>query len=146
MVTNVCVHHQERVPDSPSPVPSLDDGRRSVSHLSSRQSSSVSSSPAHTESSSDRPRTSAWPHKSHFFFCFIPLCLFTKSTLHIQSIQDFSCHQCHVCCNNMYTFTFLFFLCILSYIAETKHTNFAPLSLVPEHLALCSYDNVKLHI
>ncbi|XP_072513128.1 dachshund c isoform X2 [Salminus brasiliensis] len=46
---------KERVPDSPSPAPSLDDGRRSGSHLSSRQSSSVSSSPAHTESSSDRP-------------------------------------------------------------------------------------------
>uniref|UniRef100_A0A8B9JTY2 Dachshund c n=1 Tax=Astyanax mexicanus TaxID=7994 RepID=A0A8B9JTY2_ASTMX len=46
---------QERVPDSPSPAPSLDDCRRSGSHLSSRQSSSVSSSPAHTESSSDRP-------------------------------------------------------------------------------------------
>lgn len=68
MGTNVCVHDQERVPDSPSPVPSLDDGRRSVSHLSSRQSSSVSSSPAHTESSSDRPRTSSPPHKSHVFF------------------------------------------------------------------------------
>ncbi|XP_043104433.1 dachshund c isoform X1 [Puntigrus tetrazona] len=52
MVTSVI---KERVPDSPSPVPSLDDGRRSGSHLSSRQSSSVSSSPAHTESSSDRP-------------------------------------------------------------------------------------------
>ncbi|XP_035390847.1 dachshund c isoform X1 [Electrophorus electricus] len=46
---------KERVPDSPSPAPSLDDGRRSVGRLSSRQSSSASSSPAHTESSSDRP-------------------------------------------------------------------------------------------
>lgn len=54
---NVCFL-QERVPDSPSPAPSLDDGRRSGSHLSSRPSSSVSSSPAHTESSSDRPRMS----------------------------------------------------------------------------------------
>ncbi|KAI4871466.1 hypothetical protein NFI96_015954, partial [Prochilodus magdalenae] len=52
MVTSVI---KERVPDSPSPSPSLDDGRRSGSHMSSRQSSSVSSSPAHTESSSDRP-------------------------------------------------------------------------------------------
>ncbi|XP_016095369.1 dachshund homolog 1-like isoform X1 [Sinocyclocheilus grahami] len=52
MVTSVI---KERVPDSPSPVPSLDGGRRSGSHLSSRQNSSVSSSPAHTESSSDRP-------------------------------------------------------------------------------------------
>ncbi|XP_060716706.1 dachshund c isoform X2 [Tachysurus vachellii] len=46
---------KERVRDSPSPSPSLEDGRRSGSHVSSRQSSSVSSSPAHTESSSDRP-------------------------------------------------------------------------------------------
>ncbi|KAK1802991.1 hypothetical protein P4O66_021530 [Electrophorus voltai] len=61
---------KERVPDSPSPAPSLDDGRRSVGRLSSRQSSSASSSPAHTESSSDRPRTPtstplyAHPHPS----------------------------------------------------------------------------------
>ncbi|XP_030636140.1 dachshund c [Chanos chanos] len=52
MVTSVI---KERVPDSPSPAPSLDDGRRSGSHVSSRQSSSVSSSPAHTENSTDRP-------------------------------------------------------------------------------------------
>ncbi|XP_049340676.1 dachshund d isoform X3 [Astyanax mexicanus] len=51
MVTSVI---KERVPDSPSPVPSLEDGRRPGSRPSSQRSSSVSSSPAHTESSSDR--------------------------------------------------------------------------------------------
>ncbi|XP_029486301.1 dachshund homolog 1-like isoform X4 [Oncorhynchus nerka] len=51
MVTSVI---KERVPDSPSPTPSLEDGRRPSSHPSSHRSSSVSSSPAHTESSSDR--------------------------------------------------------------------------------------------
>lgn len=49
---------QERVPDSPSPAPSLEDSRRPGSHPSSHRSSSVSSSPAHTESSSDRIRES----------------------------------------------------------------------------------------
>ncbi|XP_040197292.1 dachshund homolog 1 isoform X1 [Rana temporaria] len=47
-------HRIERVPDSPSPAPSLEDGRRPGSHPSSHRSSSVSSSPARTESSSDR--------------------------------------------------------------------------------------------
>ncbi|XP_066437323.1 dachshund homolog 1 isoform X2 [Eleutherodactylus coqui] len=47
---------KERVPDSPSPAPSLEDGRRPGSHPSSHRSSSVSSSPARTESSSDRIR------------------------------------------------------------------------------------------
>ncbi|KAJ8256085.1 hypothetical protein COCON_G00199490 [Conger conger] len=51
MVTSVI---KERVPDSPSPAPSMEDGRRPGSHPSSHRSSSVSSSPAHTESSSDR--------------------------------------------------------------------------------------------
>nr|XP_043873232.1 dachshund d isoform X1 [Solea senegalensis] len=56
MVTSVIklLGFQERVPDSPSPVPSLEDHRRPGSHPSSHRSSSVSSSPAHTESSSDR--------------------------------------------------------------------------------------------
>ncbi|XP_058885335.1 dachshund homolog 1-like isoform X1 [Acipenser ruthenus] len=45
---------KERVPDSPSPAPSLEDGRRPGSHPSSHRSSSVSSSPARTESSLDR--------------------------------------------------------------------------------------------
>ncbi|XP_057709349.1 dachshund d isoform X3 [Corythoichthys intestinalis] len=45
---------QERIQDSPSPAPSLEDHRRPGSHPSSHRSSSVSSSPAHTESSSDR--------------------------------------------------------------------------------------------
>ncbi|XP_056411470.1 dachshund homolog 1 isoform X4 [Hyla sarda] len=49
---------KERVPDSPSPAPSLEDGRRPGSHPSSHRSSSVSSSPARTESSSDRIRMS----------------------------------------------------------------------------------------
>ncbi|XP_027021816.1 dachshund d isoform X2 [Tachysurus fulvidraco] len=51
MVTSVI---KERVPDSPSPALSLEDGRRPGSRPSSQRSSSVSSSPAHTESSSDR--------------------------------------------------------------------------------------------
>ncbi|XP_014019258.1 dachshund d isoform X2 [Salmo salar] len=51
MVTSVI---KERVPDSPSPAPSLEDGRRPGSHPSSHRSSSVSSSPVRTESSSDR--------------------------------------------------------------------------------------------
>ncbi|TKS66903.1 Dachshund -like protein 1 [Collichthys lucidus] len=55
MVTSVI---KERVPDSPSPAPSLEDHRRPGSHPSSHRSSSVSSSPAHTESSSDRIRLS----------------------------------------------------------------------------------------
>ncbi|XP_029458869.1 dachshund homolog 1 isoform X1 [Rhinatrema bivittatum] len=45
---------KERVPDSPSPAPSLEESRRPGSHPSSHRSSSVSSSPARTESSSDR--------------------------------------------------------------------------------------------
>ncbi|XP_055771375.1 dachshund homolog 1-like, partial [Salvelinus fontinalis] len=51
MVTSVI---KERVRDSPSPAPSLEDGRRSGSHLSSRHSSSISSSPVHPEHSADR--------------------------------------------------------------------------------------------
>ncbi|KAG7467107.1 hypothetical protein MATL_G00149750 [Megalops atlanticus] len=51
MVTSVI---KERVPDSPSPAPSMEEGRRPGSHPSSHRSSSVSSSPARTESSSDR--------------------------------------------------------------------------------------------
>ncbi|KAH0502641.1 Dachshund-like protein 1 [Microtus ochrogaster] len=54
---------QERVPDSPSPAPSLEEGRRPGSHPSSHRSSSVSSSPARTESSSDRIR------RSHTWAC-----------------------------------------------------------------------------
>ncbi|XP_039674068.1 dachshund d isoform X2 [Perca fluviatilis] len=58
MVTSVIkLGFQERVPDSPSPAPSLEDHRRPGSHPSSHRSSSVSSSPARTESSSDRIRT-----------------------------------------------------------------------------------------
>ncbi|XP_059896182.1 dachshund d [Gadus macrocephalus] len=56
MVTSVIkmLGFQDRVPDSPSPAPSLEDHRRPGSHPSSHRSSSVSSSPARTESSSDR--------------------------------------------------------------------------------------------
>ncbi|XP_056145199.1 dachshund d isoform X3 [Lampris incognitus] len=54
MVTSVIKALQERIPDSPSPAPSLEDSRRPGSHPSSHRSSSVSSSPARTESSSDR--------------------------------------------------------------------------------------------
>lgn len=71
---------QERVQDSPSPSPSLEDHRRPGSHPSSHRSSSVSSSPAHTESSSDRIRRFP-PHvtqadkccfnvKGEYHFCF----------------------------------------------------------------------------
>ncbi|XP_065818277.1 dachshund d isoform X9 [Labrus bergylta] len=62
MVTSVIklLGLQERVQDSPSPAPSLEDHRRPGSHPSSHRSSSVSSSPAHTESSSDRIRTSPY--------------------------------------------------------------------------------------
>ncbi|XP_076021806.1 dachshund d isoform X3 [Genypterus blacodes] len=60
MVTSVIKGLQERVQDSPSPTPSLEDNRRPGSHPSSHRSSSVSSSPAHTESSSDRIRTSPY--------------------------------------------------------------------------------------
>ncbi|XP_077584625.1 dachshund d isoform X5 [Stigmatopora nigra] len=54
MVTSVIKGLQERMQDSPSPAPSLEDHRRPGSHPSSHRSSSVSSSPARTESSSDR--------------------------------------------------------------------------------------------
>ncbi|XP_061580195.1 LOW QUALITY PROTEIN: dachshund d [Cololabis saira] len=54
MVTSVIKGLQGACPDSPSPAPSLEDHRRPGSHPSSHRSSSVSSSPAHTESSSDR--------------------------------------------------------------------------------------------
>ncbi|MGH0172623.1 UNVERIFIED_CONTAM: hypothetical protein FKN15_066083 [Acipenser sinensis] len=52
--SRITFYQMERVPDSPSPAPSLEDGRRPGSHPSSHRSSSVSSSPARTESSSDR--------------------------------------------------------------------------------------------
>lgn len=58
---------QERVPDSPSPAPSLEDHRRPGSHPSSHRSSSVSSSPAHTESSSDRIRRSPFSSAKRCF-------------------------------------------------------------------------------
>lgn len=136
-MTNVCVDYQERVPDSPSPVPSLDDGRRSGSHLSSRQSSSVSSSPAHTESSSDRPRTSALSHKS-LVFCFIPQCLITKSNFKIWVVIGVMLA--------VITCKLLHFNFCQSPLIWLKPNVLFQQSLVPEHLALCSLNNVKLHI
>lgn len=64
---------QERVPDSPSPAPSLEDHRRPGSHPSSHRSSSVSSSPAHTESSSDRIRASRHTTRSPVY-SFVSSC------------------------------------------------------------------------
>ncbi|XP_048400783.1 dachshund a isoform X3 [Stegostoma tigrinum] len=46
--------HQERVHNSPSPAPSLEDTHRPGSHPSSHQSSSVSSSPSQHDIASDR--------------------------------------------------------------------------------------------
>ncbi|XP_062916703.1 dachshund a isoform X1 [Mobula hypostoma] len=46
--------HQERVHNSPSPEPSLEDNQRPGSHPSSHQSSSVSSSPSQHDIASDR--------------------------------------------------------------------------------------------
>uniref|UniRef100_UPI00398EF83B dachshund a isoform X4 n=1 Tax=Pristiophorus japonicus TaxID=55135 RepID=UPI00398EF83B len=46
--------HQERVHNSPSPAPSLEDSQRPGSHPSSHQSSSVSSSPSQHDIASDR--------------------------------------------------------------------------------------------
>uniref|UniRef100_A0A8C8SP27 Dachshund family transcription factor 2 n=1 Tax=Pelusios castaneus TaxID=367368 RepID=A0A8C8SP27_9SAUR len=45
---------KERIQDSPSPTPSLEDSQRPGSHASSHQSSSVSSSPSQLDNTSDR--------------------------------------------------------------------------------------------
>ncbi|KAM8800290.1 dachshund homolog 2 [Eudromia elegans] len=45
---------KERIQDSPSPAPSLEDGQRPGSHASSHQSSSVSSSPSQLDNTPDR--------------------------------------------------------------------------------------------
>ncbi|XP_071979324.1 dachshund homolog 2 [Engystomops pustulosus] len=45
---------KERIQDSPSPAPSLEDGQRPGSHASSHQSSSVSSSPSQLDNIADR--------------------------------------------------------------------------------------------
>lgn len=45
---------QERIQDSPSPAPSLEDSQRPGSHASSHQSSSVSSSPSQLDNTPDR--------------------------------------------------------------------------------------------
>lgn len=45
---------KERIQDSPSPAPSLEDSQRPGSHASSHQSSSVSSSPSQLDNTPDR--------------------------------------------------------------------------------------------
>ncbi|XP_014028341.1 dachshund homolog 1 isoform X3 [Salmo salar] len=82
MVTSVI---KERVPDSPSPTPSLEDGRRPGSHPSSHRSSSVSSSPAHTESSSDRIRTS--PYSLPMQRVRLANCVFSSATIHQNGLS-----------------------------------------------------------
>ncbi|XP_041699943.1 dachshund homolog 1 isoform X3 [Coregonus clupeaformis] len=82
MVTSVI---KERVPDSPSPAPSLEDGRRPGSHPSSHRSSSVSSSPAHTESSSDRIRTS--PYSLPMQRVRLANCVFSSATIHQNGLS-----------------------------------------------------------
>ncbi|XP_029486278.1 dachshund homolog 1-like isoform X1 [Oncorhynchus nerka] len=82
MVTSVI---KERVPDSPSPTPSLEDGRRPSSHPSSHRSSSVSSSPAHTESSSDRIRTS--PYSLPMQRVRLANCVFSSATIHQNGLS-----------------------------------------------------------
>lgn len=78
---------QERVPDSPSPAPSLEDHRRPGSHPSSHRSSSVSSSPAHTESSSDRIRASPHTADTHFLLHHFVCLWAVVETLPPSSIQ-----------------------------------------------------------
>ncbi|XP_010902577.1 dachshund d isoform X4 [Esox lucius] len=82
MVTSVI---KERVPESPSPAPSLEDGRRPGSHPSSHRSSSVSSSPAHTESSSDRIRTS--PYSLPMQRVRLANCVFSSATIHQNGLS-----------------------------------------------------------
>ncbi|XP_036814396.1 dachshund d isoform X1 [Oncorhynchus mykiss] len=82
MVTSVI---KERVPDSPSPAPSLEDGRRPGSHPSSHRSSSVSSSPARTESSSDRIRTS--PYSLPMQRVRLANCVFSSATIHQNGLS-----------------------------------------------------------
>ncbi|XP_046902218.1 dachshund d isoform X11 [Hypomesus transpacificus] len=88
MVTSVIksvLGFQERMPDSPSPAPSLEDGRRPGSHPSSHRSSSVSSSPARTESSSDRIRTS--PYYLPMQRIRLANCAFSSSTMHQNGLS-----------------------------------------------------------
>ncbi|XP_062313518.1 dachshund d isoform X12 [Osmerus eperlanus] len=85
MVTSVIKGFQERMPDSPSPAPSLEDGRRPGSHPSSHRSSSVSSSPARTESSSDRIRTS--PYYLPMQRIRLANCAFSSSTMHQNGLS-----------------------------------------------------------
>nr|XP_025957093.1 dachshund homolog 2 isoform X1 [Dromaius novaehollandiae] len=52
--TLFCFYFKERIQDSPSPAPSLEDSQRPGSHASSHQSSSVSSSPSQLDNTPDR--------------------------------------------------------------------------------------------
>ncbi|XP_067160238.1 dachshund homolog 2 isoform X3 [Apteryx mantelli] len=52
--TLFCFCFKERIQDSPSPAPSLEDSQRPGSHASSHQSSSVSSSPSQLDNTPDR--------------------------------------------------------------------------------------------
>ncbi|XP_040298375.1 dachshund homolog 2 isoform X3 [Bufo bufo] len=54
LLTDKTLTNQERIQDSPSPAPSIEDGQRPGSHASSHQSSSVSSSPSQLDNIADR--------------------------------------------------------------------------------------------
>ncbi|XP_069841810.1 dachshund homolog 2 isoform X3 [Dendropsophus ebraccatus] len=54
LLTDKCPTIQERIQDSPSPTPSIEDSQRPGSHASSHQSSSVSSSPSQLDNLADR--------------------------------------------------------------------------------------------
>ncbi|XP_044162138.1 dachshund homolog 2 isoform X3 [Bufo gargarizans] len=54
LLTDKTLTNQERIQDSPSPAPSIEDGQRPGSHASSHQSSSVSSSPCQLDNIADR--------------------------------------------------------------------------------------------
>ncbi|XP_056394646.1 dachshund homolog 2 isoform X2 [Hyla sarda] len=54
LLTDKSLTIQERIQDSPSPAPSIEDSQRPGSHASSHQSSSVSSSPSQLDNIADR--------------------------------------------------------------------------------------------
>ncbi|XP_033003877.1 dachshund homolog 1 isoform X5 [Lacerta agilis] len=78
---------KERVPDSPSPAPSLEEGRRPGSHPSSHRSSSVSSSPARTESSSDRIRNTSLLRQFALCFDLLAADLLTQEAVHQNGLS-----------------------------------------------------------
>ncbi|XP_077783908.1 dachshund homolog 1 isoform X5 [Podarcis muralis] len=78
---------KERVPDSPSPAPSLEEGRRPGSHPSSHRSSSVSSSPARTESSSDRIRNTSLLRQFGLCFDLLAADLLTQEAVHQNGLS-----------------------------------------------------------